>query len=283
MATRRFGRRRFLRGAAAMAAVGAASALPAAALAEPDGAHPEHVDFLVPGLDPAHDGLRIAQLSDLHAGPRTPDATILGAVAAANAFEPDLVLLTGDFVCRSRAEVGKARELLAGLRAPTFAVLGNHDNWTDPVGMSAALREDGYEVLENAWTTLPLRGAPLALVGVGDRLTGREDVARATRGLQVHRTTPIVLAHGPRTADTLRALGRPALCFSGHTHGGQVNLPIVTPLLFAALHEPYVRGAYRVGDVHLYVNRGVGMSGLRVRVNAPPEVTLGTLRAADVA
>jgi predicted MPP superfamily phosphohydrolase len=73
------------------------------------------------------------------------------------------------------------------------------------------------------------------------------------------------------------------LCLAGHTHGGQINIPILTPLLLGAIREPYVRGRYRVGEVQLYVNRGVGMSGIRVRVNAPPEVTLATLRRVEPA
>jgi predicted MPP superfamily phosphohydrolase len=276
-----FGRRRFLGGAVVLGAAGAAGALPALA-AEPVGAPvPEAVTFDVPGLDPAHDGLRVAQLSDLHVGARTPPATIRAALAAANAFEPDLVVLTGDYVSRSRAEIEGMRAQLGGLRAPTVAVLGNHDVWVDARGAAAALRGHGYEVLENGWTALRLRGAPLAIVGVGDHMTRRDDVARATRGLPASGMTPLVLAHGPRTADKLRALGRPALCLSGHTHGGQINLPVLTPLFFASIHEPYVRGHYRLGDVQLYVNRGVGMSGVRVRLNAPPEVTLATLRRAE--
>jgi predicted MPP superfamily phosphohydrolase len=276
-----FGRRRFLGGAVALGAAGAVGALPALA-AEPGGAPvAESVTFDVPGLDPAHDGLRVAQLSDLHVGPRTSPATIRAAIAAANAFEPDLVVLTGDYVSRSRAEIEGMRVQLGGLRAPTVAVLGNHDVWVDPRGAAAALRGHGYEVLENRWTTLRLRGAPLAVVGVGDRMTRRDDVAAATRGLPPRGSTPLVLAHGPRTADQLRALGRPALCLSGHTHGGQINLPLLTPLFFASIQEPYVRGHYRLGDVQLYVNRGVGMSGIRVRVNAPAEVTLATLRRAE--
>jgi predicted MPP superfamily phosphohydrolase len=276
-----FGRRRFLKGAMVVGAAGAAGALPALASALDDGPLAERVTFAVPGLDPAHDGLRVAQLSDLHVGPRTPAATVRAAIAEANRFAPDLVVLTGDYLSRSPRELDAMREHLGGLLAPTVAVLGNHDVWVDPEGAARELRAHGYEVLENAWTTLRLRGAPFAVVGVGDHLTRRDDVRRALRGLSPSAPAPLVLAHGPRTADKLRALGRPLVCLSGHTHGGQINLPILTPLLLASIREPYVRGAYRLGEVQLYVNRGVGMSGVRLRVNAPSEVTLATLRRAE--
>jgi hypothetical protein len=282
---RRFGRRRFLGGAAVIGAAGVVGALPAVAdEVQEIGDAPvaEEVTFGIPGLDPAHDGLRVAQLSDLHVGKRTAPETIRAAIAAANAFEPDLVVLTGDYLSRRREEVGTMREQLGGLRAPTLAVLGNHDVWVDPRGAAEALHAHGYEVLENAWTTLRVRGAPLAVVGVGDHLTRRDDVLAATRGLRAG-PPPLVLAHGPRTADKLRALDRPALCLSGHTHGGQINVPILTPLVLASIREPYVRGLYRLGEVQLYVNRGVGMSGLRLRVNSPAEVTLATLRRAEPA
>jgi len=275
---RGFGRRRFLKGAA-----GATGALPVLASARDGLPQAERVTFDVPGLDPAHDGLRVAQLSDVHVGPRTPLAIIRAAIEEANRFQPDLVVLTGDYVSRRREEIQGLRDHLGGLRGPVVAVLGNHDVWVDPRGAAAALRSHGYEVLENAWTEIRLRGVPLSVVGVGDHLTRRDDVAAATRGLPPTGPTPLVLAHGPRTAEKLQALGRPVLCLSGHTHGGQINLPILTPLLLASIREPYVRGAYRLGGVQLYVNRGVGMSGIRIRVNSPAEVTLATLRRAEPA
>jgi predicted MPP superfamily phosphohydrolase len=278
----RFGRRKFLKGALVVGA-GAAGAIPLVADAAAEAPDAEHVTFELPGLDPAHDGLRVAQLSDLHVGPKTRPELIRAAVAAANGFRPDLVVLTGDFLSHRRREVADLRDQLGGLAAPTVAVLGNHDVWVDPGGAAAALRGHGYEVLENAWTTLRLRGAPLPLVGVGDQLTRREDVPRAVAGLPAG-VTPLVLAHAPRTADRLRALDRPVLCLSGHTHGGQINLPIVTPLLLGMLaREPYLAGRFQLGKVQLYVNRGIGVSGLRVRVNSRPEVTLATLRVASPA
>lgn len=274
----RCGRRQFLQGAVAFGAALVAGSAPALAEADEQRVHPEHVTFLLPGLDPAHDGVRIAQLSDIHVGPRTSPDAIRSAVEQANAFAPDLVVLTGDYISRLPEEVEGVRVLLAGLTAPTVAVLGNHDVSIDPDGVSRALRSNGYEVLENAWTRLRVRGAPLHVVGVGDTYTRREDVATAVRGLPA-RVTPVVLAHGPRAANRLRGTGRPLLCLSGHTHGGQINLPIVTPLLLASLHEPYARGRYQLDDVQLYVNRGVGQSALGVRINSPAEVTLATLRA----
>jgi uncharacterized protein len=273
-----YSRRQFLTRAALLA--GAAVLPPRAASAAPEAPHAERRSFLVPGLDPAHDGLRVAQLTDLHVGGRTPASVVRAAIEESNRFDPDLVVLTGDYVGRERRDVGVMRELLGGLTAPTFAVLGNHDHWVDARAVGHALRRHGYEVLDNAWTRIALRGAPFTIVGVGDLVTRHADVARATAGLQGG-AAPLVLAHAPKTAERLRDLGRPLLCLSGHTHGGQVNLPILTPLVMHGLaREPYLRGRYRLGDVQLYVSRGVGNSGLRVRVNAPPEVTLATLRAA---
>jgi len=274
----RLGRRRLLAGGIAL---GVGLALPGRSRAGGGRPRVEEVVLRVPGLDPAHDGLRVVQLTDLHAGARTEDALIRAAIAGANALAPDVVVLTGDYVNDDRREVGLMRELLAGLSAPTFAVLGNHDVWTDRRGCRAALRGLGYEVLENAWTAPRVRGAPLPIVGVGDAWTGEEDVARAIAGLPTRGPTPLVLAHGPRTAERLSALGRPLVCLSGHTHGGQISLPILTRVVFRRVaKEPYVRGRYAVGDVQLYVSRGIGNSGVRVRINAPPELTLLTLRPA---
>jgi predicted MPP superfamily phosphohydrolase len=281
---RRFGRRGFLKGVALVGAAGALGAFPFDAEAGHADPSAERVTFDVPGLDPAHHGLRVAQLSDLHVGPGTPDDVVRKALAQANAFEPDLVVLTGDYLSHSRRELDAMRALLGGLAAPTVAVLGNHDVWVDPKGATAVLRGHGYEVLENAWTSVRLRGAPFTIVGVGDHRTRRDDVRRAVRGL-TGGPTPLVLAHGPKTARKLARLDRPSLCLSGHTHGGQINIPIFTPLLLATIvQEPYLRGRYALdGGVQLYVNRGIGMSGIRVRVNAPSEVTLATLHRAEPA
>lgn len=269
-------RRNLLKGAVALAAGGAA--LPGAALS--DDVRAEQREFRVHGLDPAHDGLRVAQLSDLHVGERTPPERIRAAIAAANRFAPDLVVLTGDYLSRSRAGVDLMREQLGGLSAPTVAVLGNHDHWVDPAGARAALEGHGYTVLSNQHTVLRLRGAPFAVIGIDDLLTRHADAPRALSGVRTG--SRLALAHGPKTADVLGGAGEPLLLLAGHTHGGQVAIPVLTPLLAQLmLRETYLRGLYRVGPVQLYVNRGVGNSALRVRLNSDPEVTLATLRAVE--
>jgi predicted MPP superfamily phosphohydrolase len=235
--------------------------------------------FTVPGLLPEHDGLRIVQLSDLHCGASTPSERVRDAVGLANGLSPDLVLLTGDYVCRDPGDVELIESLLGGLAAPTVAVLGNHDHWVDADGTTNALERHGYAVLRNQNTTLTLRGSPFTVIGVDDLLTGHASPAEALAGAP--RGSRVVLAHGPKTADQLRKMGTPLLCLSGHTHGGQVNLPVLTGLLFYGLaRERYARGTYQVGPVQLYVNRGIGNSALRVRLNSAPEVTVATLRAA---
>jgi uncharacterized protein len=269
-------RRDFLKGAAALAVAG--GALPAAAQPA-EVTRSERRSFAVEGLDPAHDGLRLVQLSDLHVGDRTPARRIRDAIERANAFRPDLVVLTGDYLCRERRGVGLMREQLGGLTAPTVAVLGNHDHWVDPRGATRALNALGYAVLRNQNTTLQLRGAPFTLIGIDDRLSGEARPEEALRGAE--EGSRLVLAHGPRTADDLRGADLPLLCLSGHTHGGQWHIPGITRFMLRTLaHEPYERGLYRLGPVQLYVNRGVGNSALRLRIDSDPEVTLATLRRA---
>jgi predicted MPP superfamily phosphohydrolase len=272
----KLGRRDFLKGAAAVAVAGVS--LPAASAGD-DRPNAERVTFTLEDLDPAHDGLRVAQLSDLHVGPRTPIERIRAAIEEANCFRPDLVVLTGDYLSRERAGVGLMREQLGGLEAPTVAVLGNHDHWIDPAGAATSLSSLGYAVLRNQNTALTLRGEPFTVVGVGDLLTGNADPPRALRGARGG--SRLALAHGPKTAEILSRFGRPLLCLTGHTHGGQINLPGLTWVLMQGLfREPYGRGLFRLGRVQLYVNRGIGNSALRIRVNSPPEVTLATLRRA---
>ncbi len=226
------------------------------------------------GLHPAHEGLRIAQISDVHLGNGTPARRITEAVQMVNDARPDLVFLTGDYVTHSREPIQRM-PLLAGLRAPVFAVLGNHDHWVDARGVRRAIEALGYTVLQNAHASLTLRGRALSIVGVDDGVSGHADVGRAFHGAPTGGTR-LVLAHAPPTADQLPARAD-LICFSGHTHGGQFNVPVATRFFFRLAGQPYVKGLYQVRGNHLYVNGGLGFGG---RFRARPELAFFSLRAA---
>ncbi|HWO19599.1 MAG TPA: metallophosphoesterase [Kofleriaceae bacterium] len=241
----------------------------------------EH-EVRVPGLDPRHDGVRIAQLSDVHVGDKTPASHVRAAVAAANRAEPDLIVLTGDYVCWKRSDAPLVGEQLSGLRAPrVLAVLGNHDYFTWGAGVRTALERNGYEVLRNQTTIADVRGAPLAVVGVDDPVTRHDDLDAAFAGAPPD-VPRVVLCHGPDRAPAIAQRGV-ALVLSGHTHGGQIYLRGITDRLMKRIGLHYRRGMYPLGsDAQLYVTPGVGFSGVTRRVGegTDAEVAVLTLRAA---
>ena len=230
------------------------------------------------GIDPRHDGLRVAQISDIHVGAATSSARIRHAIAAINDGEPDLVCLTGDYVTHSPAPIPRIPSVLRGLRAQTFAVLGNHDHWVAPERVADALGSCGYLVLRNQHHVAHVRGAPLTIIGIDDGLTRSDDVAKAFRGAPAHGTR-LVLAHTPPTVEKLPP-DAGLLQLSGHTHGGQFLVPGVTRTIFKLAGQPYVRGLYRVRGNLLYVNRGLGFGhgGPLLRFGSHPEVAFITLR-----
>lgn len=240
----------------------------------------EH-EVRIKGLDPRHDGVRIAQLSDIHVGNMTPASHVRAAIAAANDAEPELIMLTGDYVCWRRHEAEMAGEQLAGLRARrVLAVLGNHDYFTWGAGVAGALRKNGYEVLKNQHTVMEINGAPLALVGIDDPVTRHDDLDAAFAG--THDTmTKLVLCHAPDSAPGLAQRGAD-LVLSGHTHGGQLYVKGITDRIMRKAGLNYRRGFFSFGDTTLYVTPGVGFSGVTRRFGegTAAEVAVLTLRAA---
>jgi predicted MPP superfamily phosphohydrolase len=240
----------------------------------------EH-EVRVKDLDPRHDGVRIAQLSDIHVGNMTPASHVRAAVAAANAAAPDLILLTGDYVCWRRHEATMAGEQLAGLRASrVLAVLGNHDYFTWGRGVSGALEKNGYEVLRNQHTVAEINGAPLELVGIDDPVTRHDDLDAAFKGTEAKRTK-VVLCHAPDRAPRLAERGAD-LVLSGHTHGGQIYIKGITDRIMKKVGLNYRQGHFAFGKTTLYVTPGVGFSGVTRRhgEGTDAEVALLTLRAA---
>jgi hypothetical protein len=224
------------------------------------------------GLPAELAGLRIGLITDVHRSLFVSAADVSHAVSAVMAERPDLIVLGGDYVTwGDRQYVGRAAEALRPLSAPqgVFGILGNHDDDHD---MPAALTKNGVQMLKDARTRLMIKGAPVELVGIRFWTKRYTDIAWITRGAT---GTVILLAHDPRRLTEATALKIP-LVLSGHTHGGQVVLPVLGAV--AAQKFPVVAGMGRRQETTMFVSRGVGTIYVPVRIHCPPEVALLTLR-----
>lgn len=233
-------------------------------------------NLAVSGLPDDLNGLRVCHLTDFHRGITTPDRTITEAVAAANRLCPDIVLMTGDFVNHNPADIAPIAEMLSELKASggIYFILGNHDYYTGGEHMKTALLNCGFVSLINR--SVCVEGG-LWLCGLDDDRDGKPDIDAAFANVP-ETATPLVLIHNPVVAE--RFPSRKCVAFAGHTHGGQVNLPLVSDFaLWKIGAKRYRSGWYDVGSVKMYVNRGIGNTGVRFRINTPPEVALFTLNA----
>jgi predicted MPP superfamily phosphohydrolase len=211
--------------------------------------------------------LRVVHLTDQHVGAVTPMRAQLAAVAAANAMAPDLVCLTGDFVCHSQLYLDDLTEVVRGFRAPVFAVLGNHDWWSGAQPVARALARAGACVLRNQHTVVDVAGAKLQVVGVDDAYTGNADVLRAVRGLDPA-LPALGLSHIAEEADRLWSVGVPFV-LSGHTHAGQITVARLHELsLGRVAGHRYIHGLYgsRRGDGAVYVSAGIGAAVMPLRL-----------------
>jgi len=227
------------------------------------------------------DGLRVALVSDLHAGAPQVDGAFVARVArAVRRRQPDLVLLLGDFVDPdgTLARPVAPEAVAARLRAlGGVAVLGNHDWHTDGQRVAEALRDAGIQVLEDEAIAVEVRGVRLWLAGLADATERSPDVGAALADVPSDEPL-IVLSHDPDLFPRVPA--RAALTVSGHTHGGQVNVPGLRARMIPSRYgDRYARGHVVEGGRQLYVTSGVGTSTHPVRFARPPEVVVLTLRS----
>jgi len=224
-------------------------------------------------------GLRLVHLSDLHYGPLTNTEHLKRAIKAANDLRPDLIALTGDYISHDRIYAEPCAELVGKLRARfgIYAVLGNHDHWTDATLVTDLFRAEGIRMLVNEGMRVDLQGASFWLAGVDDKMVGLEDLPLALAGSN-ESELKIVLAHNPII---LRRAARANvdLVLSGHTHGGQVTLRSEKNRS-GRPRRRLLRGLARRGNTQIYVSRGLGTVVLPVRYGCPPEVSLLELRCA---
>ncbi len=256
----------------------------------------ERVDVPVANLPPELDGLRIAQLSDIHIGDYMPPLEIARAVDMANDLHPDISFVTGDFVSSEGDPLDACITELSRLRAPlgVWGCNGNHEIYAGVEDDAERLfREKGMRLLRATSAVVEHNGGRFNLLGVDyqrDHMTSGEPTGPMLHEVEhlIRRDMPnILLSHNPNSFHRAAALGI-ELSLAGHTHGGQVKFEIVDHSISPArLISPFVAGLYRLpmnGDrlqkAALYVNRGLGTLGFPVRIGVPPEITLLTLRRA---
>jgi uncharacterized protein len=228
----------------------------------------------VAGLAPGLEGFRIGFLSDVHRSRWVSADDVERAVGALMTEHPDMIVLGGDYVTwGDRQFVGPSAESLGSLSAPhgVYGIIGNHDDDRD---MPAALAARGISMLKDARTQVVINDAKLELVGIRFWTKKTSDIASIVKGAE---GTVVLLAHDPRRMVEAQALNIP-LVLSGHTHGGQVVLPLAGAV--AASKFPVVSGLARTGNTAVFVSRGVGTVYVPIRINCPPEVAVLTLQRA---
>lgn len=241
----------------------------------------EQVQIPVRNLHAAFEGFKIVQLSDLHIDPFFQIDLVRAAVAHVNALQPDLVVLTGDYVTRVGEAIFELAPLLAGLNARhgVYAILGNHDlRCCDPV-VKNGLRQHGLNLLINEGVPINKGRGQLYLAGLDDGLWGRPNF-RAAMANAPKNTPVVLLVHEPDLVDRYSTDPRITLQLSGHTHGGQIRLN-GEALTLPDLGRKYDQGLYRVNETWLYTNRGLGSIRIPVRINCQPEITELTLITAE--
>jgi predicted MPP superfamily phosphohydrolase len=247
------------------------------ALAEPFMTAVERQEIFLRRLPKALDGFRVVHLSDFHYGPLVDPRHLERAIEIANDLKPDLIALTGDYISQERTYAAPCAELVGRLRAKhgVFAVLGNHDHWTDAKLIADLFRAEDIRMLINEGLRLDVEGKSFWLAGVDDTMVGLEDVALALAGSR-DGEFKLLLAHNPII---LRRAARADvdLVLSGHTHGGQVTLR-PEKNRSGRPRRRMLRGLGRRANTQIYVTRGLGTVILPIRYGCPPEVSVLELR-----
>jgi predicted MPP superfamily phosphohydrolase len=263
------------------------------------------IELNVPKLNPALDGLKIVAISDIHGGSNGVDeAKIRQLVEKANAQEPDLIVLLGDYISESGPRGADGRRALKmpietiasnlrgfNARLGVFAVLGNHDGWHGDIEIADALTSAGIRVLNGEVAVVERNGVRLRILGLKDQMNIKSWEPFSENARQLLAPTDgqgdvLVLEHSPDVAPIING-PRPIskdlrLMISGHTHGGQVWLPILgRSIVPSGYGQKFAAGHSRENGLDVFVTTGIGTSILPFRFMVPPEIAVLTIRSAD--
>ena len=239
-------------------------------------------EITIPGLPLALDGLTMCQLTDIHHGPFVSIEYVRRIVDFANSLKPDIIVLTGDYVYHSPEYIEPVWEELARLQAPlgVYSVLGNYDHWEGIEDSRAAQAQAGIPELLNSSVPVGFvwpRRARLWLAGVGDLWEDEQNIDQALAGVAPDEPA-ILLSHNPDYADDMND-PRVKLILAGHSHGGQVVIPLLGPVK-TPCQRKYAMGLVKTDVSQVYISRGLGLAIIPVRINCRPELPLITLRCA---
>ena len=274
-------RRQFLGGLAAAPLVAVSATSAYASLIAPYDYEVTETDIFIRGLPERFEGFRIAQLTDVHHSRIVGIEEVRRVITLAQRAKPDLIALTGDYTSTYRRFIDPCAEALGTLNAPegVWAVLGNHDHYTDAELTTRALERNHIAVLNNVNTTIRRGPDAIQLAGIDDWSWAGADWIRVFHGVD-SRIPTVLLSHQPIVLDRDEAQ-KASLILSGHTHGGQIKLPLLgAPARFATADMKYASGLFKRGQTQLYVSRGTGVIGLPVRLGVRPEVAVLRLRRA---
>lgn len=250
---------------------------------------PDWLDFVrlpltLPRLDAAFTGFRLAHITDIHLSEALTSENLYEACDRILEEEPDLIAITGDLIDQ-RTDLAQSMRVISGAlsylakQVPVVAVPGNHDYRLGWVQIRQMMEDAGVRVLVNNVIHIDRAGAQLHIVGMDDALRGKPDLAGVLARLP-DTGAAIVLAHEPDFAVTSVQAGRFDLQISGHSHGGQVNLPFVGSPILPKLGRIYPSGLYQLEQHMLqYTSRGLGTTSPHVRLNCRPEITLFRLQS----
>jgi len=276
-----FTRRQFLSGLVATPLVAVSGISAYARLVEPYNYLISETDIFIKNLPGRFEDFRITQLTDIHLSKILGVGEVRRVVNLAQQTRPDMFVLTGDYATTYRRYIEPCAEALSTLNAPegVWAVLGNHDHYTDPELTTRALARRKIVVLSNKNSTLHRGPDSIQLAGIDDWSWNATDWLSALRGLKDHLPT-ILLSHQPSVLE-FEETQKVSLILSGHTHGGQINLPwLGAPARFATKDLRFAQGHFRHGNVQLYVSSGTGVIGLPVRFGVRPEIAVLRLKGA---